>query len=356
MILKRLRLTNFRSYPSLDLEFGEGANLILGSNASGKTNLAEAIFYLSLTRSWRTLEEKNLIRFGEDSATIQAFVREGNLHREIRIELTPQGKRVFLNGKPVRKLSELSRVVNVLLFSPEDVRLFEGPPSERRAFLDVSLSKRSSDYLALIGRQSALLKSRNALLKDGARDADLLEVITAQLIEVQEPIVRYRTMYVTALNAVLPNVLAALRGQKAPCSIVYRSFAKDDGSFKANAEKAYRDALEGDILHRSTSVGVHREDFALRLNGKDVAEFGSQGENRMCALALKLSPFFLIEEAERKPICVLDDVTSELDADNAGRLLQYLSELGQSFVTATNLSLQGASVIEVADHNALRRN
>ena len=356
MILKRLQLTNFRSYPTLDLEFGDGANLILGSNASGKTNLAEAIYFLSLARSWRTLEEKNLIRSGAEFASIRAFVQEGNLHREILIELTPQGKRAFLNGKPVRRLSELSRMVNVLLFSPDDVRLFEGPPGDRRAFLDVSLSKRSADYLALIGRQAALLKSRNALLKDGGGDRDLLEVVTRQLIEVQEPIVRYRTMYVTSLNAILPGVLAALRGEKASCSLLYRSFVKDDGSFQESAEKAYRDALEGDILHRSTSVGVHREDFSLRLNGKDVAEFGSQGENRMCALALKLSPFFLIEEPEREPICVLDDVTSELDVHNAGRLLDYLSQLGQSFLTATDLSLQGASVIEVADHNALRRN
>jgi len=356
MILERLVLTNFRTYERLDLEFGEKANLILGSNASGKTNLAEAVYFLSLARSWRTLEEKNLIRFGCDSASIRAYVRGGSLHREILIELTPQGKRIFLNGKPLRRLSELSRLVNVLLFSPEDVRLFEGPPGERRAFLDVSLSKRSNDYLALIGRQASLLKSRTALLKDGGRDKALLEVITEQLIEVEEPIVRYRTMYVTSLNAILPSLLARLRGVKARCCLVYRSFVKDDGSFKEHARKAYAESLEGDLIHKSTSVGTHREDFRFKLEDRDVAEFGSQGENRMAALALKLSPYFLIEEAEKKPICVLDDVTSELDVDNAGRLLGYLSELGQSFLTATDLSLQGASVFEVANHNATRRN
>ena len=356
MILERIVLTNFRSYPSLDLEFGDKANLILGSNASGKTNLAEAIHYLSLARSWRTQEDRSLIRFGCDYASIRAFVREGALHREILIEITPQGKYVFLNGKPLPRRTDLTRLVNVLLFSPEDVRLFQGPPGERRGFLDVSLSKRSGDYLTLLGKQAALLKSRNALLKDGARDRDLLEVITDQLIEVQEPIVRYRTMYVTALNGVLPKLLASLRGVTAPCSLVYRSFVKDDGSFKQRAKKAYLDALEGDVLHKATSVGVHREDFSFRLNGKDIAEFGSQGENRMAALALKLSPYFLIEEEEKKPICVLDDVTSELDVGNAGRLLQCLESLGQSFLTATDLTLRGASVYEVADHNAKRRN
>ena len=355
MILERILLTNFRSYPSLDLEFGEGVNLIVGSNGSGKTNLAEAIFFLSLARSWRSNEEKNLIRFGENHASVRAYVREGELRREILIELTPEGKRIFLNGKPVRRLSELSRLVNVLLFTPSDVRLFMGPPAERRGFLDVSLSKRSNDYLKLITRHAALLKSRNALLKEGAKDRALLEVVTDQLIATQEPIVRYRTMYVTSLNAVLPGVLAALRGVKAPVTLVYRSFVKDDGSFQKRAKKAYQDALEGDLLHKATSIGVQREDFSLKLDGKDIAEFGSQGENRMAALALRLAPFFLIEEEEKKPICVLDDVTSELDADNQSRLLRYLGNLGQSFLTATELSLQGASVYEVADHNANRR-
>ena len=356
MILERLILTNFRSYPNLDLTFGDKANLIVGSNASGKTNLAEAIFFLSLTRSWRTQEEKSLIRFGESYASVRAYVREGDLHRDILVEITPEGKRVSLNGKPVRRLSELSRLVNVLLFTPGDVRLFQGPPGERRNFLDVSLSKRSNDYLSLISQHASLLRHRNVLLKEGAKDRDLLDVVTDQLIAVQEPIVRYRSMYVTALNGVLPRLLASLRGVTAPCSLVYRSFVKDDGNFQERAKKAYCDALEGDLLHKATSIGVHREDFSFKLNGKDVGEFGSQGENRMAALALKLAPFFLIEEEERKPICVLDDVTSELDADNVSRLLALLERLGQSFLTATELNLQGASIFEVADHNATRRN
>ena len=355
MILTRLVLTNFRTYESLDLSFDSRANLILGPNAEGKTNLAEAIYFLSLARSWRTLEEKNLIRFGCESASIRAFVTEGSLHREILITLDGQGKHIFLNGKPA-KLRDLNKSFNVLLFAPEDVRLFQGAPLERRTFLDAGIAKRSSDYLTLLGRHNALLKSRNALLKDGAKDRDLIEVITNQLLDVEEPIVRYRTMYVASLNAVLPKLLASLRGVTAPCSLVYRPFVKDDGSFREKAKKAYLDALEGDILHRATSIGIHREDFSFRLDGRDVGRFGSQGENRMAALALKLAPFFLIEEPERKPICVLDDVTSELDAQNVARLLRLLESLGQSFLTATELSLQGASTFEVANHKATRRN
>ncbi len=356
MILQRLVLKDFRNYPSLDIEFGERENLILGGNGSGKTNLAEAVYFLSLARSWRTNEDADLIRDGSLEGSVKAYVREGNLHREILITLGPDGKRVFLNGKPVGRISELAKLVNVVLFAPSDVTLFQGPPGERRDFLDVSLSKVSADYLRLIGRYNRLLKQRNALLKQPSPDKDLLEVTTDQLVQVAEPIVRYRTMYVTSLNGVLPKVLGRLRGVNAPCELVYRSFVKDDGSFVERAKKAYSDALESDLYHKSTSVGTHREDFSLRINGRDIASRGSQGENRMAALALKLSPFFLVEDEAKKPICVLDDVTSELDANHVARLLALLKELGQSFLTATHLKLEGASIIEVANHTAARRN
>ncbi len=356
MILQRLVLKDFRSYPSLDIEFGERENLILGSTGSGKTNLAEAGYFLSLARSWRTSEDADLIRDGSLEGSVRAYVKEGNLRREILIVLGPDGKRVFLNGKPIGRISELAKLVNVVLFAPSDVTLFQGPPSQRRDFLDVSLSKVSADYLGLIGRYNRLLKQRNALLKQPSPDMTLLEVVTDQLVQVAEPIVRYRTMYVTSLSGVLPKVLGRLRGANAPCELVYRSFVKDDGSFAERARKAYSDALESDLLHKSTSVGTHREDFSLRIGGRDIASRGSQGENRMAALALKLSPFFLVEEEAKKPICVLDDVTSELDANHVARLLSLLKELGQSFLTATQLKLEGASLIEVADHTAARRN
>ena len=356
MILKRLVLRDFRNYPNLDIEFGERENLILGGNGSGKTNLAEAVYFLSLARSWRTGEEQDLVRDGCVEGSVTAYVREGNLHREIRIRIGPEGKAVFLNGKPLRRLAELSKLVNVVLFAPTDVTLFQGSPGERRAFLDMSLCKVSADYMNLLGRSNRLLKQRNALLKQPNPDKALLEVVTDQLVQVAEPIDRYRTMYVTSLNGVLPKVLSHLCGKNTPCTLVYKGFVKDDGSFAERAKKAYSEALESDLLHKSTSVGIHREDFSLRVAGQDIASRGSQGENRMAALALKLSTFFLVEEKEKKPICVLDDVTSELDANHVARLLSLLNELGQSFLTATQLKLEGASVIEVAHNAATRRN
>lgn len=355
MILKRMQLRNFRSYESLDLTFDEGINLIVGENAMGKTNLAEAINYLSLTRSWRSPEDAPLVKEGEGSAYIRAEIEEGVLQRVLEVEISAEKKRITLNGKTVRRLSDVARAFNVLLFSPSDVPLFLGGPGERRNFLDVSLSKQSQDYFSLIGRYNRLLKERNAALKAPSPDATLLGVLGQQMIEVSAPLVRYRSMYVSSLNGLLPGLIEELTGVKSACRLVYRPFARPDESFYQRAEKLFQEGLEGDLKRGFTSYGPHREDLRMELNGKDIAEYGSQGENRTAVLALKLAPFFLVDSREKKPICVLDDVTSELDANRVKRLFGLLRKLGQAFVTTTNIEVSGASYIDVTKNKAVRR-
>lgn len=355
MILTHLELRDFRSYEKLSIDFGPGLNLVLGENATGKSNLCEAIHYLSLARSWRTGNDSLLIRDGADCAYLKADVSEGPLARCIEIEISKGHKRIKINGKNVRRLSELSKLVNVIIFSPRDVPLFMDSPGERRNFLDVALSKHSLDYFSLISSYNRLLGERNAALKRSSVDQNLLEVITSQMIEVSAPLVKLRHMYVCSLNEVLPDILGRLRGEPTKSLISYRSFVKDDGSFKERAEKAYKEALESDLIHRSTSIGPHREDFAFRLNGRSVADYGSQGENRLAVFALKLAPYFLIEDEGKKPICVLDDATSELDQTHQKNLLEFVKTLSQTFLSATNLDIEGASVIDVSINKAIRR-
>lgn len=355
MILKRLRLRNFRSYPELDLSFDAGLTLITGPNAAGKSNLAEAIHYLSLARSWRTSDDRLLIGENGDSATILANLEEGVLQRSVSIEIGKGRKKIEINGKPVRRLSELSKLVNVIIFSPSDVPLFLESPGERRNFLDVALSKQSLDYFSLISRYNRLLLERNAALKREKPDLALIEVLTGQMIEVAEPLDKYRHMYVEQLNETLPGLLSQLRGEATTAQLIYRPFVRDDDEFPKRAKKAFAEALESDLFHKSTSIGPHREDFSFRLNGKNVADYGSQGENRLSVFALKLAPYFLIEDAGKKPICVLDDVTSELDEGHKKNLLEFVKSLSQTFITATELKIEGASNIEVSSHKAIRR-
>ena len=336
------------------LDFAEGINAIEGDNGTGKSNLAEAIYYLSLGKSWRSSDDRALIRLGESAAVIEAEIAEHGLSRRIAIYLSPNGRKILINEKPIHRLSELSKLVNVVLFSPEDTGIFRGSPSERRNFLDVNLSKQSLDYFALIGKHNRLLEERNAVLKSPKPDRTYLEVVTDSLIEVSEPLERYRRLYVDSLNKVLSSLESELYGQSRTLLVAYRPFVKG-AAFAEEAKKAYQRALEGDLYHKATSIGLQREDFSLLLDGKDVGVYGSQGENRLAAIALKLAPYFLIEDEEKKPLAVLDDIYSELDAEHASRLTALIKKLKQTFVTGTQLPINGATTIDVSPHKATRR-
>ena len=356
MILSSLHLRHWRGYGELDLEFAEGLTAILGPNGAGKTNLAEAIGYLSLARSWRTNDERLLIEDGFDEATLSAELRRGERKKRIDVSLSKREKRISIDGKPCRKLSELRDFAHVITFCPEDVGLFLASPSERRSCLDVELSKKDEGYFHLISRASRILKERNLALKSPSIDERLIDVLTEQLASVESPIIAKRRSYCETLNRILPSILSSLRGAETACRLVYLPFVKEGEGVEERALRAHQQAYEADCLHHSTGVGVHREDFRFEFEGKDVALYGSQGENRLCALALKLAPSFLIEEDGDKPIIVLDDVTSELDPGHRSNLLKFIHGFPQTFLTATDLEVEGASIIDVASHKATRRN
>ena len=167
MFVKSLSVRNFRNHTYKDLEFSPGLNLISGVNASGKTNIVEAIYYLSLARSFRGVDDEDIIYRSSEYAEIDSLVVEGSLKRKIHIIITKKGRSVLVNGKKVSKLSDLSKCVNVLLFEPKDVLLFRGTPKERRNFLDINLSKQFPIYLEYISRYEKALRQRNELLKSG---------------------------------------------------------------------------------------------------------------------------------------------------------------------------------------------
>ena len=347
MIIKRIGLKNFRNHQSLSFEFTENLNVITGLNAIGKTNVVEAIYYLSLGRSFRTSEDIELINKNSERAEIDATISEGELTRKIKIIITKTGRMVMINGKNISKLSELSKCVNVILFQPKDVMLFSGPPRDRRSFLDIAISKKSSIYLDYISRYEKVLKERNDLLKSDKIDQTLLDVTTELMIKLSGSIISYRQMYVKDINDILNKITRALTGAKGRFELKYYPFVPYDADFQENAKKAFKRAEESDFKHKQTSIGVHREDISINLNGRDIAAFGSQGENRIAALALKLSPYFLIEDKDKKPIVVLDDVMSELDQNNQERLIKFLKKFNQVFITGTKLDIPDCNHLEI---------
>ncbi len=356
MIVTKLELKSFRNYPSLVVDFDKKLNVITGPNGAGKTNIVEAIHYLSLARSFRAENDFELMRRGDTTAFIDATITEGDLTRKVRVTFTPEGKLISCNGKKIARLSELSHLVNVIIFEPSDVNLFRDVPKARRKFLDVSLSKQSSTYLGLISRYEKALKERNAILKSERPDLLHLDATTELMVELSEPIIQYREEYVAHINEILGRIVQALGGVDVQAQVVYQPFMKAISDFPSEARLMFAQSLETDLRRKSSSVGIQREDFSVLLNGSDIGRYGSQGENRLIALALKLSPYFLIKNKEKRPIIVLDDALSELDENHQERLIQFLGRFEQVFITTTHYEKKDASVYEVSEHKVLRRN
>ena len=347
MLIKKITLKNFRNHQFLSFDFSDRINTISGPNAIGKTNVVEAIYYLSLARSFRTEDDNEVIMKNQDRAEIDAQIAEGDINRKIKVVLTRSARHVTINGKPISNRQELFKVVNVILFQPKDVMLFNGPPMDRRNFLDISISKKSNIYLDYLSRYKKVLKERNDLLKSDSLDHTLLDVTTEMLVKLSGSIISYRQMYVKDINDILNKITRALTGEEGTFELKYYPFVPYDASFTDNAKKAYKRAEESDFKHKQTSIGIHREDISISLNGRDIATFGSQGENRIAALALKLSPYFLIDDKDKKPIIVLDDVMSELDINNQKRLIKFLRKFNQVFITGTELNIQDCNHLTI---------
>lgn len=343
MIVKSLTLKNFRNHDYISYDFQQGLNILTGPNGAGKTNIVEALYYLSLARSFRVDDDADLIEKGKDKAEIDAQISEGNLTRKIRVVITKDGRQVLINNKPISRLSDLAKCMNVVLFEPKDVMLFRGSPRARRNFLDISISKKSEPYLDYISRYNKVLKERNEILKSNILDQNLLDTTTEMLVKLSDPIVSYRQMYVKDINDILIKITRALTGEDNKIEVIYKPFVEYDQDFKKKAYEAFKRAEESDYKKKATSIGIHREDISVSLNGRDIGEFGSQGENRIAALALKLSPYFLIEDKDKRPIVALDDVMSELDQTHRQRLIMFLKKFEQVFITATRLEVEGAN-------------
>lgn len=321
--------------------------MITGPNAVGKTNVVEAIQYLSLGHSFKTNDITDLIRKGSDQAKIETVIQEGKIERKIVAILEKNGQKISINGKPIKKLSELVKVVNVILFEPKDVLLFRGSPKDRRNFLDISISKKSPNYIQFLSDYEKLLKERNEILKSPKFNENLLDTNTELFIKTSYAIVKYRKAYAEDINDILNKITRALTGTCEKFELHYYPFVEPNSEFETNAKEAFKRSLENDLRTKATSIGVQREDLSMSLNGRDIGEFGSQGENRIAALALKLAPYFLIDDKEKRPIVVLDDVMSELDQTHKQNLVNFLKRFEQVFITATRLEIEGSNHFQI---------
>ncbi len=353
MLLESLSLKNFRNYKTLQLHFEPCGHLFLGENAQGKTNLIEAIHYLCMARSPRNANEQDLIRHSRDYFFLKGVGIVGGSRRvTVEIFSTRDGKRrLKINGSAHRKVSDLLDVFSVVNLSPEDVTVVGGAPRQRRRFLNYCICQVSSSYWRSLTEYQRIVQQRNMAIKSRhgtrwrAADADELEAWDQQLVAVGSRIMVKRLEFVNKMDPQVNRYHQKVSHGDEHISVNYDpSFQIDAGDrIEPQFQRALDRLREREFEFGMTLVGPHRDDVRLLLNGIDLRTFGSQGQQRTAAVALKLAAARFLEETRgEQPILLLDDVFAELDGPRTRLVFNELQQFGQCFIaTAKESDLAG---------------
>ena len=336
MHLAQLRLRDFRNYARLDAEFTPGFHVFLGNNAQGKTNILEAVYLVATVRSFRGAGGAQMIRHGQKGYFVGATIVSDGEHKT-QMYWSAQQRSLTLDARPVRRLSEYLGVLRAVVFSSDDLQLIKGPSSRRRRFMDLLLTQTHTGYLWLLQRYTQALRSRNALLKQPRPDERALESFTHELVDAGEQLIQRRHQLLPILRGVAEEAYRRISGGSEVLELRYRPAVQE--SFLV--ELAQSRAREK--VFRSTVVGPHRDELVIALGGRSVEQYGSEGQKRSVAIALKMAQAeYLTNVHGFPPVLLIDDIMGELDAQRRSAfvpLLQRVDRAGsQVFMTATEES------------------
>lgn len=344
MNVGRLVLHNYRNYEKLSLFFHPGLNIIYGDNAQGKTNLIESIYLCGTGRSHRTFKEKELISWNNEGGYVKADIKKADMVNSIEIGLfNNRPKIIKVGGAKIYKLSQLLGNLNIVMFSPEDLKLVKDGPIFRRRFLDIEISQVKPSYYYNLQQYNKVLIQRNNLLKSIRYDKSLLKTLDVwdeQLSEFGSYIVGYRIEFISKISMLARLIHRKITDGLEELNVCYSSRfnnIKNREECKLSIYKRLIDERQKDIQRGATSVGPHRDDIEFFINNIDTKIFGSQGQQRSAALSLKLSELeFIRSESSEYPVLLLDDVLSELDFKRQKFLLENLKNI-QTILTCTGM-------------------
>lgn len=364
MFVRKLILNDYRNYPHLEVSFENKGIFITGSNGIGKTNVLEAIYYLTLGRSFRKADDKGLIRKGASEASIYlVYFNEKDKKDHVLSCVIGNGYKTFsYDEETVHKLSSILGKLLAVYYEPSLVFFFKGEPAERRKLLDVTLCQLSNEYFFALTRYRKLIKERNQALQQNW-DPDVLDTLRNQLINFSYRIVKERKDLVKKLAVSTGAYYKKLFGEDKTLTLTYRTrcpLDDDEETYRKNALLLFEQNQSYENLRKTTVIGPHRDDLTAKLNGNDLAGYGSQGENRLASLSLKLAILdYLTEKTGTKPLLLLDDITSDLDDTRTENLLSSIRKEGQQvFVTGTTVrkGFQGYEIYESNGNTLTRRN
>lgn len=333
MYIEEIKLENFRNYSLEKIEFNKNTNIFYGDNAQGKTNILEAIYFATLGKSFRTNKEKELINDKEKTAKIEIKFIKNNTEKKIKANIDNK-KSFFINDIPIKKLSELVGNLNIVLFTPEDIEILRNEPIKRRKFLNVMISQLRPKYVYLMSEYKKILDERNNYLKQikyENKEKELLDIWNEQLVAIGKKIYEYRKEFIKKINEKINIIHKKTTENKEEINLKYISNVNPD---------LYKIKLKEneniDIQKGYTSIGIHRDDFEIYINKKNVSIYGSQGQQRSSIISLKLAEAEVVyDEIGEYPILLLDDFMSELDKKRINGFIENIKN-NQVLITTTD--------------------
>ena len=334
MNIKKIEIQNFRNISDICLEFDKEINVICGENAQGKTNIIEALWLFSGAKSFRNTKDTEFIKFGQSRAKIYTEFNMLGVENSAQIVFDDK-KTAFLNEKKLPNTSSLAGKFNAVVFSPTDLTLVTDGPDKRRRFIDTAIGQLYPNYIEILRSFSRAVMQRNKIIKDYRYDKTLsvmLDVFEAEIVEMGNKIINYRKKYISVLNNYVSKIYNGISCGKENIEIFYIS------KNEVLDNEILKFSRENDMFNSTTSVGPHRDDINFNINDISARSFGSQGQKRSIALSLKLAGAEVIKEITGEyPICLLDDVMSELDENRQNYILNHIRNW-QSFITCCDTS------------------
>lgn len=341
MYIKNLKLNGFRNIENLNIELSSGVNIFFGDNAQGKTNILESIYYCSLGKSHRTNRDKELIMWDKHNAYISAYISRERLDKNIEIKIFEDGKKgIRINSIRIKKILELLGVLNVIMFSPEDLKIVKESPSYRRHFLDMEICKLNSKHYYNLIQYNKVLSERNLLFKkfrNNANIKNMVDIYDEQLADFGSKIIKERVKYLNKLNQKGKVIHSNITSSNEDIDFKYITSVKEIENSYNELKELLNKNIEKDMERGITSCGPHRDDFSIKINGIDARSYGSQGQQRTSILTMKFASLEIVkDQIGEYPVLLLDDVLSELDISRQKYILGSINKF-QTIITCTGI-------------------
>lgn len=342
MNIVKLHLKNFRNYQELLIDFNNRLNIIIGDNAQGKTNILEAIYYLSITKSFLSVSDRCVIRRDALFSQIGGKINSVAGSKKLAVLINENGKKTEINDKEIKKHSDYIGNFRTVIFSPDNLRLIKEGPANRRRFLNIEISQLHRKYINILNEFNVVLKQRNEYLKvikNGEYNTLYFNVLNTKFVLLAVDIYKYRETFINKVNYYLDKTYKEISDYDGlKLKYITNIDITTEEEMKTSLISKLEKNFDKEVIYGSTMIGPHRDDFSFYLDENDLLMYGSQGQLKMAVLSLKLSEIEVFKDVSLEyPVLLLDDLFSELDIDKRNRIINYLNRDIQTIITTTDV-------------------